>query len=137
MIIDAKDQVLGRLANFAAKKALLGENIDIINCEKAVITGSKPYILRKHKRRKGLGQPTRGPFFPRRPDMFVRRVVRGMLPFKKERGKIAYSRIKCYIGAPEKLTGKILKPEKAHISKLTSLKYMYVEELCKLLGAKW
>ena len=137
MIVDAKDQIFGRMANFAAKKALLGENIDIINCEKAVITGSRHYIIRKYNIRRARGQPTKGPFLPRRPDLFVRRAVRGMLPRKKERGKIAYSRIKCHIGAPEKLTGKIFKPEKAHISKLPSLKYMYVEELCKLLGARW
>src|SRR4030043_261685 len=109
MIVDAEDQILGRLANFAAKKALLGESIDIINCEKAVITGDRHYIIRKYNIRRARGQPTKGPFFSRRPDLFVRRAVRGMLPYKKERGKIAYLRIKCHIGAPEKLTGKILR----------------------------
>ncbi len=38
MIIDANNMILGRLASFAAKKALLGEKIDVINCEKAVIS---------------------------------------------------------------------------------------------------
>ena len=37
MIIDAKNLVLGRMATVVAKEALLGEKIDIINCEKAVV----------------------------------------------------------------------------------------------------
>ena len=32
-VIDAEDMILGRLAAVVAKRALLGENIDIINCE--------------------------------------------------------------------------------------------------------
>lgn len=137
MIVDAKDQMLGRIASFAAKKALLGENVDIINCEKAVITGSKHDILRKYNFRKTIGQPTKGPFFPRRPDLFVRRTIRGMLPYKRYRGKKAYSKIKCYMGAPENLKGERVKLERADVSKLPSLKYMYVDEICKLLGARW
>lgn len=137
MIIDAKDQILGRVASFAAKNALLGKNVDIINCEKAVITGSKFDVLRKYGLRKEIGQPTKGPFFSRRPDLFVRRVVRGMLPYKKYRGKKAYSKVKCYIGSPENLKGESVELEKAHISKLPSLKYVYVDELCKLLGVRY
>ena len=136
MIIDAKDQILGRLASFAAKKALLGENVDIINCEKAIITGSKKDVLKRYSFIRSIGQPTKGPFLPRRPDLFVRRTIRGMLPYKKNRGKNAYSKIKCHMGTPENLKGEIVKLEKSHISKLSSLKYMYVEGLCKLLGAK-
>lgn len=137
MIIDAKDQILGRVSSFAAKKALLGETVDIINCEKAVITGSKFDVLRKYNAHRARGQPTQGPFFSRRPNLFVRRIIRGMLPYKNYRGKHAYARIKCHIGEPEPLTGKKARLDKAHISKLPSLKYMYVGELCKLLGGKW
>jgi large subunit ribosomal protein L13 len=137
MILDAKDQVLGRLASFAAKKALLGEDVNIVNCEKAIVTGSKFDILRKYNLRRGKGQPTKGPFFARRPDLFVRRTVRGMLPYKNYRGKKAYSKVKCHLGVPEALSGKGVQPEKAHISKLQNLKYLYVDELCRLLGAKW
>lgn len=137
MIIDAKDQILGRIASFAAKRALLGEKVEIINCEKAIITGSKHDVLRKYKIRRRIGQPSKGPFFPRRPDLFVRRIVRGMLPHRKYRGKKAYSKIKCYIGVPENLKGEKVKLNKAHISKLPSLKYMYIDEICSLLGARW
>ena len=50
MIIDAENLVLGRLASFVAKQALLGENIDIINCEKAIVLGDKKEILNSYKK---------------------------------------------------------------------------------------
>ena len=39
MIINADNLVLGRMAAIAAKQALLGEDVRIVNCEKAIITG--------------------------------------------------------------------------------------------------
>ena len=51
MIIDASDMILGRLATYVAKKALLGEKVDIVNCEKAVITGNKKSVFEKYKKR--------------------------------------------------------------------------------------
>ena len=65
-VIDAKDLVLGRLATAVAKRALLGESIDIVNCEKAIITGNKKTILKRYQQRRDRGIPTKGPFFPRR-----------------------------------------------------------------------
>ena len=43
-VIDGKNTVLGRLASFAAKEALKGEEIKIINCEQVIITGNKEFI---------------------------------------------------------------------------------------------
>lgn len=43
-VIDGTDAVLGRLASFAAKQALLGEEIVIVNCEKVIITGNRANI---------------------------------------------------------------------------------------------
>ena len=45
MIVDAKDLVVGRVASFCAKKALLGEEIIVINVDKAIISGNKKNIL--------------------------------------------------------------------------------------------
>ena len=47
MIIDATDLIVGRMGAFAAKKVLLGEKIDIVNCEKAAVSGSRENILAK------------------------------------------------------------------------------------------
>ena len=39
--IDADNLILGRMATTAAKSALAGENVVIVNCEKAIVTGKK------------------------------------------------------------------------------------------------
>ena len=62
MIIDATDLILGRLASFAAKKSLLGETIDIINCENAVVTGNKVLTFDEYKNKIKRG-PCKGPSF--------------------------------------------------------------------------
>ena len=58
-VIDGTNAVLGRLASYAAKQALLGEEIVIVNCEKVIITGNRQNILEdfRDKRTKiGSGQ---------------------------------------------------------------------------------
>ncbi|MFC1733121.1 50S ribosomal protein L13 [candidate division KSB1 bacterium] len=138
MIIDANNMILGRLATFAAKKALLGEKVDIINCENAVITGDPDTTFAKFKQRRDRGIPLKGPYFPRMPDRIVRRAVRGMLPYKRPRGTAALKKVMCYIEIPEKLKDKKAETIKgADVSKVPSLKYTTVGKLSKLLGAKW
>ncbi len=135
--IDATNLILGRLASFAAKKALLGENVEIINCENAVVTGNKKTTLKDHKEKLHKGSSTRGPFTRRRPDRFVKRAIRGMIPYNKENGKKALKRIKCYIRTPEQLKDQKLEQiKKSDISKLTVVKYITVKEICKSIGDK-
>ena len=136
-IIDASNLVLGRLASFAAKKTLLGENIKIVNCEKAVITGSKATVIAHYKRKRARGTWSGGPHFPKSPEMVVKRTIRGMLPYKRERGREAFGRVRCYAGIPEELAGKKLKTIKeADISKVPNIKYVALSEICRQLGAK-
>ncbi|MBW2988868.1 50S ribosomal protein L13 [Candidatus Woesearchaeota archaeon] len=137
MIIDATNLILGRLASIAAKRTLLGEKVEIINCEKAVITGAKGRTLKDYKEKMLMGSSTKGPFTYRRSNMFVKRAIRGMLPYKKENGRKAFKRIRCHIGVPDSL--KESKPEQlkgADISKLTTLKYVYVKDICRMMGEK-
>lgn len=137
MIIDGTDLILGRIASFAAKRALLGDKVNITNCEKIIITGNKKNILAKYKRIDDMGDPYKGPFQPKMPDRFVRRVVKRMLRYKTPKGKAAFQRIMCYIGTPEKLTNE--KPEiikKAHVKKVPNFKYITIKEVCKYLGGK-
>ena len=100
MIINAENLILGRMASKIAKKALLGEKIDIINCEKAVIIGNKKDIQERYKKRREIRTPRWGPHFPRHPEKFVKRAIRGMLPYKQEKGRKAFERVKCYQGVP-------------------------------------
>jgi len=133
MIINASDMILGRLASYVAKQALLGEKVDIVNCEKAVLTGNKKSVLADYKRRNERGsRPTKGPFMPKMPDRFVRRCIRGMLPYKQEKGIKAFKRIMCYIGIPDEFKdNKIETLDNFNVSKVPSLRYIYVGEICK------
>ena len=137
MIIDAKNLILGRMASFAAKKALLGEKIDIINAEESVITGDRKWILAHQIQKRDRGIPLKGPYFQRNADRFVKRTIRGMLPYKKPKGRKAYDNIKCYVGVPENLKGKAAETiQSANIIKVPNVKFIKVKELCRLLGGK-
>ena len=69
------------------------------------------------------------------PDRFVRRTVRGMLPYKTSRGDAAFKRVMCYKGIPKEFEGKAnAKLVKSDISKLSNLKFITVQEICKELG---
>jgi large subunit ribosomal protein L13 len=139
MIINAENMILGRIGSYAAKQLMLGEKVDIVNCEKAVISGSKSNVLGRVQQKRAMGGQTKGPYFPRRPDMFVRRSIRGMLPWKQPKGKEAYKRLMCYLGIPKEFEGKEMKTfEDANLSKLPNNKFITVGEISKLIGAtKW
>lgn len=139
MIIDANNMIVGRMASFAAKKALLGEKVDIINCEKAIITGNRDDVLHKYwYRARDMGGPRKGPFIIRLPDRFVRRIVKGMLPMNKPRGREALKKVKGYIGVPEEFKDKpTVKVPGADVSKLNMLKRVNVGDICKHMGGKW
>lgn len=137
MIIDAKDLIVGRIATVAAKKALLGEKIDIVNCQNAIMTGRKEVLFAHYFRRRRMGLHTKGPFFDRQPDRFVRRIIRGMLPYKQEKGKEAFKRIMCYNGIPAAFTGQKMEViEAAHMKKIPTLHYLTIQEICRHLGGR-
>ncbi len=136
-MIDASNTILGRLASFSAKKALLGENIKIVNCEKALITGTRAAVLANYKNKRARGTWSKGPHFPKSPDMVVKRTIRGMLPHKRERGREALKRVKCYVGIPQELSAKKFQSVKeASISKVPNVKYVELSELCRQMGAR-
>lgn len=138
MIIDANNKIAGRIASYAAKQALLGEKIDVINCEKAILSGSKEVVFSKYKKRKDMGSPRKGPFISRLPDRFMRRIIRGMLPMDRARGKEAFKRVMCHIGVPSELKGKpCTEIPGANADKLITMKKTTIGEVCKFLGGKW
>ncbi len=136
MIIDAKDAVLGRLGSYAAKQLLLGNKVEIVNCEESIVSGKKAAVLQNYIRRIDRKAPGKGPYLYRRPDMFVRRTVRGMLPFKKARGRDTFKNIRCYIGVPENLRNeKISVIEEAKAVKAQT-DYIKVKDICRAIGWK-
>lgn len=102
LIIDASNALLGRLASYAAKQVLLGRDVIIFNCEKAVISGSSAFIKENYRvRRARGGSSLKGPNFPRSPERIVKRTIRGMLPYQQARGLAAFKRVRCYNEVPE------------------------------------
>jgi len=136
-VYDAEEMVVGRLGSKVAKAALLGDNVVIVNAEKAIITGNPRSLISEYKRNLEIrtsSNPRRGPFHYRRPDMMVRRMIRGMLPWPKPRGKAAYKRIKVFIGVPEQYAD--IEKIVLEGSRYRSLKqkYMRVQDLSYELG---
>ncbi|MEK6904146.1 MAG: 50S ribosomal protein L13 [Nanoarchaeota archaeon] len=135
--IDATNLILGRLCSYAAKRALESNKVNIINCENAVVSGSKNFILGKYLHRLDRTNPLRGPFVYSKPDRFVKRAVRGMLPYKQEKGKNAFRRVKCYTGTPDELSkAKIEALKDANLINLKIPRFIRVSEICEHLGNK-
>ncbi|MCR4335017.1 MAG: 50S ribosomal protein L13 [archaeon] len=138
-VIDGSNLIVGRAASVIAQRLIKGERIDIINAEKMVFTGTKENLLEKYKTRRELsekGNPHKGPKYSRMPDRIVKRAVRGMVPWKKAQGKIAFKNFRAHIGIPEEF-------EKAKTEKIESAinkkqkGFLTVEQLSKNLGATW
>lgn len=137
IVLDAKNQILGRLASFTAKRALNGDMVIVLNAEKAVISGRRKNIVVEAKRRletRTLGTQTHAPVHQKRPDVYLRRVVRGMLPWKKAKGRAAFHRVHVYIGVPEEFSGKaMIRPPAADASRLR-VPYVTLEDLATEIG---
>lgn len=107
--IDVSNQVLGRISSFIAKRALMGDNIVVVNCRNAVVTGAKQQVFESYVAKNNIkvfSNHVHGPFFPHRPDTFLRHTVHGMLP-KNSRGRAALMRVEFYIGEiPERFVTK-------------------------------
>ena len=133
-IIDAYGATLGRLSTATAKRLLNGEEIAVINSEKAIISGKKVAIKNRYKQKREVGTYRKGPFFPRMPDQIVKRTIRGMIPYQTPHGRTAFKRLKCYIGIPKEFEGK--KFETIKEAEKQPIDFMTVEELSRYLGAK-
>ena len=135
--IDATNLVLGRLSSAVAKRLLNGEEVVIINAEKAVIMGKKDRIFREYKEKRELGSSVKGPFFPRMPDRIIKRTVRGMLPKDSPRGRMALKRLKVYIGTPSDFKGKKTEKIEAKVEGIAGTTYITVGELSEHMGARF
>ena len=137
-VIDADGLLLGRMASVVAGRALAGEEIAIVNAEKAIVSGDRAYVLADYYRKRNRGSREGGPFYPRRPEHIIKRTIRGMLPYKRERGIAAFKRIKVYVGVPVEFSAMEREsPKAAHIDRLSSPRYVTVGAISTNLGAKY
>ena len=149
-VIDAEGKTLGKVAALAASvlrgknkptytpHVACGDNVIIINAEKIMLTGNKDWAYAKYKQRvdrASISNPRDlGPKYPRRPDDIFRRTVRGMLPFKKSKGKTAFKGLKAFVGVPAEYAD-------AELTAVPEAEYKNIKkgielgEISKLLGA--
>ena len=114
----------------------------IINAENAIVTGSKDRILSDYDKKYKLNHPRKGPFFPRMPDMILKRTVRGMLPYqKKSSGRQAVKDLRVMIGTPSNLKGENLPDghewgDTTNIDRPLPDRFVRLGDISKHLGAK-
>ena len=130
IIIDATGGSMGRIASLAAKQALLGKEVIIVNCNDAVITGRpRTTIAAYEKKRARGGSAQKGPYFPKSPERIMKRTVRGMLSYKQGRGDAAFKRVMCYNSLPEEFKD----AEKTSLKKTHHAKTIKLSQLSKEL----
>ena len=133
-VIDATGLVLGRMATHVAKRALLGDEVHIVNAEKAIIVGSSKRAIQEHYlHKRQTGTARKGPFFPREPHLLVKRTCRGMLPYQSSHGRAAYKRIQAHIGVPKELAAE--KATSVEAARREARTYLTVAELSAWLGS--
>jgi large subunit ribosomal protein L13 len=132
VVVDARDCILGRVASEVAQRALAGERVAIVNAEHAVITGSEQDVMSVYRKRVEVGSD-RGPYYPKRPDRIFKRAVRGMIPYKKPRGREAFERVRVYVGNPYDDEGEVL--DETSLDRLSNIKFISLGEVSEKLGA--
>jgi len=105
-LVNAEGLIVGRMCSKVAKRLLNGEEVTILNAEKAVFSGKKKAKILEAHIFLEVGAPVRGPFHYRRPDRFLRKTVRGMVPYKQPKGKEAFKRLRVFMGVPLDFKGK-------------------------------
>lgn len=138
VIVDATSQILGRLASRVAKLLLEGKKVIVVNAEKAVLSGEPVMVIEAYKKLFNVSNfrdlEKQGIRRPRSPINLFKRTVRGMLPYKKPRGREALKRLMVHIGVPEGLEGAtFVRFQDCDASKLPR-KYITLEELAKQMG---
>ena len=134
VIVNAEGLILGRMSSKVAKLLLNGEQVIIINAEKAIISGKRQAKIEEAHKFLEVGAPKRGPFHYRRPDRIVVKTVRGMLPAAQPKGKKALSNLRVFLGIPEEL--KTQKTETLKDAQSTDLRgpKLTLGELAKAIG---
>ena len=137
-VYNGENIILGRLATLVAKSALLGEEVKVVNCDKVVISGKKVMVFGKVKERRARkGYPLKSAKHIRLTERYVKRSIRGMLPWKYTRGRDALKRIMCYPDVPAEFEGKeFVKLDGISVEKLPTTNYVTIKEICKHVGGK-
>jgi len=83
------------MASMIAKRLLNGEEITVVNAEKAVLSGRRKSKTKEAKEFLDVGSPKMGPLHYRRPDRIVRRTVRACSPTKNQKVSTHTKGLRC------------------------------------------
>lgn len=131
IFIDATNVPIGRTASYAAKQAIQGNKVIIVNSEKAIVTGNKNSNTAKWKERRAKGgSALKGPYHSKDTEKILKRAIRGMLPdYRLGRGRQAWKKIICFNQIPEEYKNEKL----TKLKEKTSAKHISLTELKKKL----
>lgn len=137
MVVDASGQIAGRLSSSVAKLLLEGNRVVVVNAEKALISGRRRSVVDEWLRRLEISSavhPKYGPFHPRSPHTILSRMIRGMTPRRKAKGREALKRLRVYAGTPDEYRS--LEKKTFEDAKATKPEAFYVRlgELAKAIG---
>ncbi|MCS7116775.1 MAG: 50S ribosomal protein L13 [Nitrososphaerota archaeon] len=105
IVVDAQYSICGRLASHVAKLLLQGNRVIVVNAEKSLISGNRRSVINEWLKKLEISsvvQPKYGPFHPRNPARILTRMIRGMVPRRKNKGREALKRLRVYVGVPKK-----------------------------------
>jgi large subunit ribosomal protein L13 len=116
------------------------DKVVIINSEKAIVSGSSRAVLQTYHDKYALNHARKGPFYPRMPDMILKRTVRGMLPYqRKSSGRRALRNLRVEIGCPHHLASGMpeghVEGEDNNIRKPLPESYVSLGDISASLGA--
>lgn len=135
-VIDATGASAGRLASFIAKRLLGGEEVHVVNAEKAVVSGTPAAVMARFDFKRDVGTRRKGPFYPRVPHLMMKRTVRGMLNYQElPSHRAAYKRLRCHIGVPDEFAEK--QPVVIEKALSNAPRSMSLGEVATRLGAKF
>ncbi len=135
VVINAEKHILGRMSTNIAKRILNGEDVIVVNAEKAIITGNRDVIFDNYTAKYKRGKQINGPFFPKRADLILKRTVRGMIPFKSSHGREVYRHLTVYVGVPKDLVSAKMEQVEAATNLWTD-KYVTLGEVAEHLGSR-
>ncbi len=135
-VLDASGVVMGRFSAAVAKRLLNGEEIVVVNAEKAIVTGGKRWIELEWRHRRYVGSQRKGPYYPRRPDRILHRAIRGMIPYQQPRGRAALKRLRVYVDVPAGFKETPLE-RIAGADRVTTARYTTLAEIADRLGGEY
>uniref|UniRef100_A0A7S2W6T6 60S ribosomal protein L13a n=1 Tax=Mucochytrium quahogii TaxID=96639 RepID=A0A7S2W6T6_9STRA len=143
VVVDCRGHLAGRVASVVAKELLSGQRVVLVRCEEMEISGPiwrNQIKLNKKRCKKTNTNPERGPFSLRHPADIIKRMIRGMIPHKTQRGKAAMNRLKAFEGIPhpyDRMKREVI-PEALRVVRLRpGRKYTNLGVLCAKNGWKY